>query len=293
MAQSDLYTLHLDRADLLLDLGRSKAALQEARRAIGLDAQRASGWFEASRAFLAMEDGAEALNHAAAGLARAPRSSWGHRLRSTALTQLGRHTEALEAADHAIQLSPQEPLALRRRARCLYMLDRDDEALQLTQEAIEHDPENPYGYSLRGDILFHNSQLEAAEAAFREALRHAPERASILRRLGDVLRRQRRYEAAIDAYHGAVRMDPTDARARDGFRRAFQVLESQLRLCAGCTVLSLFLLAAGLFFGVLFSLGMLPMVLLLGSACVRLRRMLRKDPAAWALWQQLRAESRG
>ena len=47
------YALHVRRADALMGMGKAEAALDEARRAIELEPERAEAWFEAARALLA------------------------------------------------------------------------------------------------------------------------------------------------------------------------------------------------------------------------------------------------
>ena len=89
-----------------MGMGKAEAALDEARRAIELEPERAEAWFEAARALLRLGRLEEAAETVRSGLGQDAQSSWGHLLHSAITSQQGDQERALEAAQRAVQLAP-------------------------------------------------------------------------------------------------------------------------------------------------------------------------------------------
>ena len=100
-----------------VDRARSLVAVRRFRDVIDLLVPKgapfegpAQSAFLLAQSHLALKEPEHALGAAEFGLQRAPDSTWGHRLRSRALSGLGRHAEATAAARHVLELAPTDHL---------------------------------------------------------------------------------------------------------------------------------------------------------------------------------------
>lgn len=203
---SDEAARHYLRAELLSDLGRPERALAEAESAIAADPELAEGWFAAARAHVTEGAYEQALEHAEKGLALGE-SGWGHRVRSVALTGLGRHREALDAARFARALQPEEWRCYTRLARCHRNLYSDEDADSALREAVALAPSEPSVYAQWARVCFATGHFADAEARARKAVALAPEHVGALTALGAVLE-DRDPTGSFAAYAQAFRLEP-------------------------------------------------------------------------------------
>ncbi|TNE86345.1 MAG: tetratricopeptide repeat protein [Deltaproteobacteria bacterium] len=200
---------HHRRAEILSDLGKRDRALEEARAAIAADPTHADGWFSAARALVDDEQYEEALVHAEKGLGFRD-SGWGHRLRSVALSGLGRHVDALQAAEKAAALQPQEWRSYARLARCFRNLYREEDADEALTRAAELAPEEPAIYAQWARVAFSLGRFDEAERLARRGVACDPLHLGALYSLGYVLE-SRDPPASFGAYARGFRQDPTRA----------------------------------------------------------------------------------
>ena len=296
------YALHVQRAEALSDLGRPEEALDEARKALALDAAEAEAWLGMARALLALDRLDEALEAAEAGLQRDAASPWGHLLRSAILSSQGAHQEAFEAAQRAMQLVPGHPAVHRRRAWCFLALDRPADALRDARRATRRAPDDPDNHVIVARIGLLYGERGAALEAAEEAARLAPDEAPVLATLGDALAATEQAGPAIDAFVRAVRADPRlpYAKARLvervelGPLAVAQGVGSVVRLFAlvGALLLLRLLLGGGspqdlvCIVGVFLGL-FLPGLLVRQSGRLRLEEL---SPGAWEVYRQARRE---
>lgn len=264
------YALHVRRADALMGMGKAEAALEEARRAIELEPERAEAWFEAARALLRLGRLEEAEETVRSGLGHNAQSSWGHLLHSAIASQQGDEELALEAAQRAVQLAPGHAAPYRRRGWVFLGLGRPRDAQMEARRAVKRDPEDPDGQLLLARVCLVLGEREEALAAAREAVALAPEEAWPVTTLGDVLDASEQPSEALQAYVTAIRNDPEldYAKARlvevveygplasaAGFRsvrRLFNLIGLLLclRLLAGGATPDDLLCLLGIFFGI-------------------------------------------
>lgn len=208
---------HHKRAEILSDLGRSERALDEAFAAIRADPEDCDGYYSAARALLAVDKDEEALEYANKGLAKRT-TSWGLRLRSVALSALGRHVEALEAAEEAVAVSPMEWRCRTRLARCLTSVYRGEDADRTLAKAAELYPDGARIFAQWARVALALEDPERAEELARKAVALDPLEIAALSALGHVLQHKKPSDdlGAFAAYVQAFRQDPTraDLRAR-------------------------------------------------------------------------------
>lgn len=296
------YALHLQRAQALGDLGRPEEALEEARKAVALDASEAEAWLGLARALLALDRLDEALEAAESGLQRDAESPWGHLLHSAVLSEQGAHEQAFEAVQRAMQLAPGHPAVHRRRAWCFLALDRPADALRDARRATRRAPEDPDNHVIVARIgLLYGERAQALEAA-EEAARLAPDEAPVLATLGDALAAAEQPGPAIEAFVRAVRADPRQPYAKArlvervelGPLAVAQGVASVVRIFAlvGALLLLRVVLGQGSPQDLVCVLGVflglfLPGLLVRQSGRLRLEEL---APGAWEVYRQARRE---
>jgi tetratricopeptide (TPR) repeat protein len=202
-------TVHIPRAQFLLEHSRYKEAEQELRQAI--QAQSGNPFARSLLAIaLAMQKAyPDALDEARTGIRLAPNVPYSHFALAWVLYEMDRYDEAQSAVMEALRLDAQDPrhygllgsihLAKREwrqaldvaetglnynaenvrlinlRAMALVKLGRKEEAGQAIDVALAQDPENAATHANQGWALLHRGEHKQALIHFREALRLNPD----------------------------------------------------------------------------------------------------------------------
>ncbi len=103
---ADLDGLSLGRAEALLELGRAGEARTLLQALLASAPENVYVWCLLSQACLGCEDPAAALDAASLAAGLDGDEEWAHRLRASALDQLGRGPDAVAAAEEAVRCAP-------------------------------------------------------------------------------------------------------------------------------------------------------------------------------------------
>lgn len=204
----------LQRAEVLLDLGRPGEALALLQQAAALAPEDCNPqcWLAVSLHQLGRH--ADALRAAERGVALAPEYEWPHRLRSIILRSQRKLRPALEAAQTAARLAPDERNALHLLATCQIDCRQyaaaHDTAVRLREVAPEWDS----AHTLLGNLALQFKRWEEAEEHCRRALELNPEAKTSLYNLGYLRQMTGRKQEAAEYYHAVLRLDPGDEEAR-------------------------------------------------------------------------------
>lgn len=155
------------------------------------------------------------------GLGCVPRSEWGHRLRSIALSALGRDVEALDAALEAIMIDPENWRGRTRLSRCYVAMDRLAEADATLAKATELAPDGSAIFVQWSRVAWLRKDMPRAEALSRKAVSLDPGSADALRSLATVLQnygpsREASDLEAFKLFSQAMAIDPSRRDVRQG-----------------------------------------------------------------------------
>lgn len=164
----------LVRADQLTAQGRPHSAIAVLVPALREFPEHPAAWCRLAAAHLDAGEPGESLTAAKRAMSLGERS-WGHRLASLALVELGRHDEAVVSA----------------------------------REAVRRDAADWRCHVALAEALAHDTPLDAVRSA-RSAVALAPEQARAHEVLGDAAMLAHDWLAAEDAYLEARRLDPDD-----------------------------------------------------------------------------------
>jgi tetratricopeptide (TPR) repeat protein len=202
-------TVHIPRAEFLIEHARYKEAEQELRQAIA--AQSGNPYPHSLLAIALAKQKAypDALDEARTGIRLAPNLAYAHFALAWVLCEMERYDEAQSAVGEALRLDAQDPryygllgsihLAKREwqqaldvaetglsynaehvrlinlRAMALVKLGRREEAGQAIDVALARDPENATTHANQGWALLHRGEHKQALIHFRQALRLNPD----------------------------------------------------------------------------------------------------------------------
>lgn len=209
----------LERAEVLLDLGRPKEALPLLQQAAGLAPDDCNPHCWMALALFRLGRHAEALQVVARGATLAPDYEWPHRLRAIILRDQRKFRPALEAAQIAVRLAPDEKNALHLLATCEVDCKQYPQALLTALRLREVAPEWDSAHTLLGNIKLYFKQWDEADEHCRRALELNPEAKTSLYNLGYIRQMTGRKREAADYYHAVLRIDPSDEQARQALLR--------------------------------------------------------------------------
>jgi tetratricopeptide (TPR) repeat protein len=167
--------------------GRPESAIAVLRPALELYPDHSAAWCRLSAAQLDAGDPTGSLDAAKRAMTLGERS-WGHRLASLALVELGRHAEAVVSAREAVRRDPAD-------WRCHVTLaealahEEPAEAVSAGRAAVELAPDEPRAYEVLGDAAVATHEWLDAERAYRAALRLDPGNADATAKLARLARR--------------------------------------------------------------------------------------------------------
>ena len=167
-------TLHYQKAQILIQRGRSQRAVRDLEKAAKLDPKWADPRVLLARVYLGMAAKQPAmLGKAAAVLAEAEQIQPEHlqtlALYAEVLVQLGRPQDALDAAERALAVEPAFTPALLAKARALRAQGELEGARTALDEALELNPRDPAARAELGELEAAAGNWAEAAAAFRGA----------------------------------------------------------------------------------------------------------------------------
>lgn len=138
--------------------------------------------------------------------------------RGIALRASGRPADAVDSYDRAIRLKPDFAAAWYNRGIALQELGERDDALASYDKAVWLKPDYAEAHGNRGNVLRELGRMEEAVAACDKAIRLRPSFAEAHSNRGIALRELKRLAEAVEAYDMAIRCNPdlADAYANRG-----------------------------------------------------------------------------
>ena len=211
--------VHLNLANMLLELGALDEALASVDQALAINAGSALALN--SRGLILLEAGRapEALAAFERALSVAPDYAEALNNRGNALLQLGRAEEALASYERALALNPQSEQVLNNRGNALLELKRHDEAVASFDRALELRPDYAEALHHRGTAKSERREEQAALADIERALQIHPRYPEALNSRGNVLVKLGRLDEALASYDAALAMWPefVDALGNRGY----------------------------------------------------------------------------
>jgi tetratricopeptide (TPR) repeat protein len=233
--------LQLNRASVLIELGRHGDAARLLSALLAADPDSCRGWCLLSRAHLGNGEPAEAVTAASRASALDPANDWPHRLASTALIGLERDGDAVMAALEARRLGPH----FWRSHVCLAQAAAADGQLELAAEAAQAAlalaPDQADVHVTAGKVALSRGEMAEARLRQQAALAIDPSHSGALNELGRISLRSRDAAAAAHHFLRAARISPGNG----VFSRNTELALSRLaRRLTGLIMLALALLAA-------------------------------------------------
>lgn len=232
----------LQRARLLVELGRLAEARREVERHLAQHSDDADGWAYHAL-WLRRDDPATAEASAARAITLRPDSAWVHMVMAQVAGEAGRRHVSIPAAQRAVALAPYDAHAHSLLAQELsHRLGRRREAMRSAQEALRLAPDDPDVLLTVGNVQLALGKAKQAERAYRAVLAQEPENAIALHNLSLCHSARRNHANAIDILHYLVRSDPRAEGARQQFDRSISDLFREFQWLAFFVA---FLLAVG------------------------------------------------
>ena len=207
----------------LLEQGRPGDAVERLAAAVRLAPQHADARVNLGNALTQSRRAAEALPHYEAALRIKPAADVHYNL-GLALDSLRRTGEAEEHFRAALRLKPQMPEAHVQLGRIAERAGRLAEAESYYNEVLRLAPQNAAAHARLGLLLARTERLEPAAEHFRAAIRLQPGDADAHANLGNVLLLQSRPREALASYEEALRLRPNDPRTRENIELARQAM---------------------------------------------------------------------
>ena len=206
----------VDRARLLLELGRSADAEPMLRRALAARPDH-YGALTTLAWLLAADERTQEAEAAAAQVIRAyPGDAEGHRRMAWVLRDAGRYTEAEPFAREAVRIDPHDAAGFRALAAVLWNLPgRQAEALAASERAVELAPQEAANLAFESIALVNLRRWEEAAVAAHAALALDPTDSTRLAQCGLINLRLGHGDTARAQFESALRLSPTPDQARD------------------------------------------------------------------------------
>lgn len=200
---------------LLLQTGRSRAALDMLGKAIDINPDHASAHFDRGVALLNLLDYPSAIASFDQAIRLKPDYAEAFNNRGSAWQNQGEHEKAIADFNAALKLQPDNAFALNNKGISLQKLDRHDAAVACFEQAIALDGHNAATRNNRGVSLLNLGQYEDALDSFDEAVRIAPDYADAHINRGLVLPGLGRLDEALASFDKAIELNPGNALAHN------------------------------------------------------------------------------
>ncbi|HSD27653.1 MAG TPA: tetratricopeptide repeat protein [Vicinamibacteria bacterium] len=214
--------IRVEIARLLRDLGRLDQAAEEARAAVGLDADDAD-----AHLILAQLEQTQAAGPAAEAALRRAAAEYENvvRVRPTdgqsllhlagIYGQLRQHKDAARIWGMYVALDPGNFEAHVQRGTHLLLARESEQAVAALKTALELQPDSSRAYQMLGDIYARGDDVDQAVLNFRKALDIEPENVRIRLALGEVLLGAKRPKEALAEAEDVLSTDPANRFAQD------------------------------------------------------------------------------
>jgi tetratricopeptide (TPR) repeat protein len=258
----DFSSLHINRAEVLLEQNRTQHAISELKQALQMDPDNAYAYALYARCHYRNGEYKEGLEKMQKAISIEPDESYYFYLRAFAYYHLSQATVAvtdlskaislypynaeyfglyafilieqrnfelaLEKANEGLELDPENLTSLNARARALNKLKRTDEAFETMQDALSAAPESDFTHVTIGFNHLEKGRHKEAQQHFREALRLSPTLASAKEGLKESLK------ANFPPYRFVLRLSFWLGEKGKSFRVAFTIgLYLLFRLLSG------------------------------------------------------------
>jgi tetratricopeptide (TPR) repeat protein len=201
-------SIHISRAEVLLEQNRAQNAISELKQALQADPDNAYAYALFARCHYRLEQHKEGIEKIQKAIAIQPDESYYFYLRgfgyyhvnnsTVAITDLNQaislfpynaeyfglyafilidersYELALSKANEGLELDPENLTCLNARARALNKLKRNDEAVDTMQDALSNAPESDFTHVTIGFNHLEKGKHKDAQQHFREALRLSP-----------------------------------------------------------------------------------------------------------------------
>ena len=206
----DFARIARERARALLELGRPKAALTEAQRALSADPRSAESLQLYGLCLLRLADLPAACKALKDAVAASPTEPHSHYLLGYAESESQHIDDAERCYREALRLAPEEPVYLRALAELLVdpRRKRFAEALTLARKAVALGPERASNHISLGFVASSSGDRAAAAESYKKALALDPNSALAWNNLGCVDLAQGRPMEARARFREALRLDP-------------------------------------------------------------------------------------
>jgi tetratricopeptide (TPR) repeat protein len=216
-------TAELDRAGVLIELGRYDDAALRAGSILGVDPSNVRAACLLAQAEIGRRRFDDALRAAKGAAVEDPSAEWPQRLASLALMHLGKANESIAHAREAVRLAPHEYRAHMQLAQALTARSLRD-ARAAAVRALELAPHAADAHFVVGRVAAAGGRRDEAKRAFARALALDPDHSPAHNELARLrLRRFRLADAAI-GFSTALRADPQSEVSRQNLElvvRAF------------------------------------------------------------------------
>ncbi|MGH3878732.1 MAG: tetratricopeptide repeat protein [Actinophytocola sp.] len=170
--------------------GRPESAIAVLRPALAQFPEHSAAWCRLAAAHLDAGAPSESLDAAKRAMTLGERS-WGHRLASLALLELGRYAEAVVSAREAVRRDAVDWRCQVTLAEAL-VHDTPAEAVRVARAAVALAPEEARAHEVLGDAAVAAHDWPAAERAYRAALGLDPGNEDVAAKVGRLARRPER-----------------------------------------------------------------------------------------------------
>jgi tetratricopeptide (TPR) repeat protein len=203
--------VRLSRLKYLDKLRRHEEELASYDRALAIDPEDSTAWYNKGRTLSQLGRHEEALDAHDRALAIDPFDSATWFQKGLTLYELGRHEEALGPYDCALDIDPDDSATWFQKGLTLDKLGRHEEELASYDRALTIDPEDSNVWFIKGVTLVQLGRHEDALEAYDRALAINPDDSTTWFQKGLTLYELGRHEDALEAYDRALAIDPDDS----------------------------------------------------------------------------------
>jgi tetratricopeptide (TPR) repeat protein len=215
-------TLHIPRAQLLLEHSRYQEAEQELRQAIAGQTSNPLAHSLLAIALAMQKSYPDALDEARTGIRQAPNVAYGHFASAWVLYEMARYDEAQSVVGEALRLDAQDPRYYGLLGS-IHLARREwQDALNVAENGLSYNAENVRLINLRAIALVKLGRKEEAGQAIDVALARDPENATTHANQGWALLHRGEHRQALTHFCEALRLNPDLAWARQGIVEALR-----------------------------------------------------------------------
>jgi tetratricopeptide (TPR) repeat protein len=199
--------VRLSRLKYLDKLRRQEEELASYDRALAIDPEDSTAWYNKGRTLSQLGRHEEALDAHDRALAIDPFDSATWFQKGLTLYELGRHEEALGPYDCALDIDPDDSATWFQKGLTLDKLGRHEEELASYDRALTIDPEDSNVWFIKGVTLVQLGRHEDALEAYDRALAINPDGSTTWFQKGLTLDKLMRHQEALQAYDRVLSID--------------------------------------------------------------------------------------